>query len=229
MAVAALVLLAIFAVLPRVIFGSSYADMRLGPYIFAVAIIGIRATARADRRFLRQLAVAGTAFLLVRAAGNSVSLLIYDRSYQREAAAIDHIPRGARLVSFVGRACAIRWWASRLEHFPALALERKLAFSNDQWDMAGGPPLSVAYAAADGYARVPSETVVPNDCHHHELRTIGQSLRGFPRAAFDYVWLIQPPPFDAKDLVGLQPVWQSGGSALYRVVDRRQPPAGEQT
>jgi hypothetical protein len=38
------------------------------------------------------------------------------------------------------------------------------------------------------------------------------------------VWLIQPPPYRAADAWGLQPVWQSGGSVLYRVADRAEPP-----
>ena len=44
----------------------------------------------------------------------------------------------------------------------------------------------------------------------------------FPRAAFDYVWLIRPPPHDAAALAGLTPVWSNGASALYRV-DRSVP------
>ena len=36
---------------------------------------------------------------------------------------------------------------------------------------------------------------------------------------FDYVWLISPPPADPALLRGLQPVWRSGASVLYRVAD----------
>ena len=39
LAVSALVLLGVYVLLPRIIFGSAYADMRLTPYLFAVAII----------------------------------------------------------------------------------------------------------------------------------------------------------------------------------------------
>jgi hypothetical protein len=151
-------------------------------------------------------------------------LWLYDRSYQREAAALDRLPEGARLVSFVGRPCAVRWYATRLEHLPGLALERKRAFSNDQWDRAEAQPLSVTYAAADGFARDPSQIVVPDGCVKPGYRQVGEALRGFPRQAFDYVWLIQPPPVEAGDLRGLQPVWRNGASALYRVIDRRPAP-----
>jgi hypothetical protein len=220
---AALALFALFAVLPRIVFGSSYADMRLVPYALAVALLAIRPRPRADARFLARMALAASAFLFVRIAGNTASLWLYDRSYRAELAALDRLPDGARLVSFVGRSCAIRWWTSRLEHLPGLALERKRALSNDQWDRADAQPLAVTYAPAGAFARDPSQIVVPDGCAKPGYRTIGQSLRGFPRQAFDYLWLIQPPPYRAADAWGLQPVWRSGGSVLYRVVDRRQP------
>jgi hypothetical protein len=43
-----------------------------------------------------------------------------------------------------------------------------------------------------------------------------QAIATFPRAAFDYVWVIQQPD-EAADYRGLQPVWRSGRSTLYRV------------
>jgi len=219
---AALALLVLFVLLPRVIFGSSYADMRLVPYIYAVALLAVRPLPNADVLFLRRLAWTGMAFLLLRSAANTASLLIYDRSYRAELAALDHLPEGARLVSFVGRTCGVRWWVTRLEHLPGLALERKRAFSNDQWDNAGGQPLTVAYSAAGGFARDPSQIVMPVGCEKPGYRPIDRALREFPRQAFDYVWLIRPPAYAASDAQGLQPVWRSGTSVLYRVVDRRQ-------
>jgi hypothetical protein len=43
-------------------------------------------------------------------------------------------------------------------------------------------------------------------------------LERFPREAFDYLWMIEPPPFDPTLLGDVQKVWQGpGGSALYRL------------
>jgi hypothetical protein len=226
MGLAASALLLIYWLLPRVIFDSSYADMRLVPYIFATALIAIRPLPAAGARFLRMLAIAGTAFVFVRAAANTASLWLYDRSYRAELAALDHVPRGARLVSFVGRPCGIQWWVSRLEHLPGLAIERKHAFSNDQWDNAAGQPLTVAYTAVATFARDPSQIVLPKWCVNAGLRPIDRALGEFPRTDFDYVWLIRPPAYDPSDVQGLQPVWRSGTSVLFRVVDRHQPQAG---
>jgi hypothetical protein len=50
------------------------------------------------------------------------------------------------------------------------------------------------------------------------------SLVRFPRAAFDYVWLISPPNYDKRLEQGLIPVWRNGTSALFRI-DHDVPPA----
>jgi len=49
------------------------------------------------------------------------------------------------------------------------------------------------------------------------------ALAGFPRAAFDYVWLVRPPPYDERLARGLTPLWRNGSSVLY-AVGKRPPP-----
>jgi hypothetical protein len=56
--------------------------------------------------------------------------------------------------------------------------------------------------------------------------TIDQSLAWFPRRAFDYVWLINPPRYDASLAADLRPVWRAGRSVLYKVPEK-QPPLAE--
>ncbi|HEV2043456.1 MAG TPA: hypothetical protein VGR05_02140, partial [Sphingomicrobium sp.] len=56
LAFSALVLLAFFLILPRIIFGSAYADMRLVPFVVATALLGIRFTQSTDFRLARNLA-----------------------------------------------------------------------------------------------------------------------------------------------------------------------------
>ena len=46
LAFSALVLLAVFVILPRIVFGSAYADMRLAPFMIATALLAIRFTRR---------------------------------------------------------------------------------------------------------------------------------------------------------------------------------------
>jgi len=223
LAASALFLLLVYILLPRIVFGSAYADMRLVPYLLAVALIAIRLRENADARFARNLAIGACLFLGVRIASNTLSFWMYDRTYDRELAAVEHLPVGARLVSFVGVPCQPNWKMSRLEHLPAMALVRRLAYANDQWIMPGGQLLSSRLAGARDYAYDPSQQTGMIICRGEEWHSLDQSLREFPRDAFDYVWLIQPPPHDESLTAGLAPVWRRGSSVLYRVVDRTPP------
>ena len=223
-----LFLVAVFVLLPRIVFGSAYADMRLAPYLFMIALIAIRIPETAGQRFSQALALVGLAFVLVRTAGTTTSTFLYDRSYDRELAALDHVPWGARMVSFVGRPCIEQWAMSRRLHLPAMAIVRRHAFSNDQWTMAGAQLLQVRYRAGWPYVRDPTEVVTAQRCAHEYWRTLDTSLATFPRDAFDYVWIIDPPDYDPSLTAGLIEVWRDGRSVLYRV-DRSQPQASPET
>ncbi len=228
----ALFLAIVFVLLPRIVFGSAYADMRLAPYVFAIALVGIRFRDQAGFGFSRIMALAGLAFVLVRSGGTSASMWLYDRSYDRELAALDHVPHGARMVSLVGRRCTEPWAMSRLLHLPGLAIVRRHAFSNDQWTMAGAQLLDVRYKPGWPYVRDPSQIVTRQRCGGEIWRTLNGALAGFPRDAFDYVWLIAPPgPIDPKAVRGLRPVWRGGASILYRVESNAnsETPAGSGT
>ena len=221
----ALVLAGVFALLPRIIFGSAYADMRLAPFVFAIALIAIRMRPRANARVARLIAVVALAFCLIRLGGTILSYSLYADRHNRALAALDHVPRGARLLSFVGVECARAWSTSRLEHFPALATVRKEAFGNDQWVMPGTQLLSVRKPDAYFFRADSSQLVVAQACRGEHFRTLDASLRHFPRAAFDYVWLIDPPQHDPVYRIGLKPVWTNGSDFLYRIDHRVPTPA----
>lgn len=226
LAASALFLLLVFLMLPRIVFGSAYADMRLAPFIFAVALIGIRPTDLAGLRFLRTVALLGMAFMLVRTAGTTLSFWLYDQTYDRALTALDHVPRGARLVSFVGSPCRSQWKMSRIEHLPAMAIVRREAFSNDQWTMAGAQLLKVHYPAGGRFVRDPSQLVTDRPCKGEYWLTLDETLRRLPRNAFDYVWLLEPPVHDESLTGGMVPIWRSGTSVLYRIVHEPTPVQG---
>lgn len=219
----ALFLLAVFIIVPRVVFGSAYADMRLAPFMVAVALIALRPKKGLSMRGATTLAAMGLLFFGVRMAATTASFWQYDQSYDRELKALDHIPVGARLISFVGETCHHEWLMSRLEHLPALALERRMAYANDQWSMAGAQLLTTQYKATRGFRHDPSQIVSDVQCPREWWRPIARSLARFPRDAYDYVWLIQPPAYDKRLEAGLIPVWRSGASAVFRI-DHSKPP-----
>jgi hypothetical protein len=219
----ALCLLAVYLVLPRIVFGSAYADMRLAPFMLAVLVIALRERPGYHMRDANLIAAIGLAFTLVRLTATTVSFGMYAQDYKTELAALDRVPDGARVLGLVGGSCYDRWAMSRLEHLPAMVMVRKRGFSNDQWDMAGAQLLGVDYPQAGVFEHDPSEIVTERQCPRQRWMTIDQSLAWFPRGAFDYVWLIKPPPYDARLAADLRPVWRAGTSVLYKVPEARAP------
>jgi hypothetical protein len=205
--------------LGRIVFGSAYADMRLVPFLMAIGIIAIRPKPGISMRGAAVVAAIGMAFFTARIAATTWSFFLYDKSYDRELKALEHLPEGARLVSFVGETCYNEWKMTRLQHVPALALERRLAYTNDQWSMPGAQLLTVRYRDAKRFAHDPSQIVTDVQCPREWWRPVPWALARFPRDAFDYVWLIRPPEFPAKFLQGLDPIYvdDHSHSGLYRV------------
>lgn len=231
----ALFLALVYLLLPRIVFGSAYADMRLAPFVLAVAVIALRARPGLTRRNATLIAVTALAFTGVRIGAATASYLSYDRDYDRELAALERLPEGSRLVTFVGARCIWPWAMTRLEHIPGMATVRRGAFTNDQWSMAGAQLLTVRYTDGGFYSHDPSQLVTPLKCRREFWRPVNRALAEFPRDAYDYLWLVRPPRYDRRLEAGLEPIWRSGTSTLFRVIDRRQPvlpdaarPAGRQ-
>jgi hypothetical protein len=216
LAFSALVLAISFANLPRIIFGSAYADMRLVPYLMAVGLLAIRFRGRPDRRMAHVLAVLGLLFFATRTAANSVSLAIAANDQQAKLHAIDRMPIGARVITLTGMPCREYWPLLRNSHLGAMVIVRRQGFSNDQWLLEGVNLLDLKYRSAGYFAADPSQLVRPVGCRDWLHRTIDQSLASLPRDDFDYVWLIDVPQYDPKTTAGMRVVWRGPGSILYQ-------------
>lgn len=217
LAVSTLVLVAVYVLLPRIIFGSAYADMRLTPYMLAIAVIAIRPKPQASPRFLGVLAMLGLAFFAVRIAGHTASMAIASMRYDRALVALDHIPTGARVAAFTRRTCGMEWSTNRMEHLSAQVMVRRHGFSNDQWEVSGANLMNTIKADAPGFVFDPSQLTVPARCKGGPWKTPDEALAKLPRAAFDYVWMIDPPRYDERLTAGMVPVWRDGADVLYRI------------
>ena len=218
-----------FVCLPRILFGSAYADMRLAPFIFAVALIAIRFRGQTPLPFARMLAAIGLTFYVVRLAATSISLALAANQQQQALAAIDHLPVGARVLNLVGTPCVEDWALPRMSHLGGIAIVRRNAFDNGQWSVAGANLLQVRNPGQyGGFSADPSQFVVPMTCPNGERHAIDEALGAFPRASFDYVWLIEPPAHDPRRLAGMTKVRSAGASVLYRIAPatRTAPLAG---
>jgi hypothetical protein len=216
LAFSAIVLAVSFAILPRIIFGSAYADMRLVPYLMAVALLAIRFRGAPDRTTAQVLAVLGLLFFATRTVANTLSLGIAARDQQAKLHAIELMPRGARVISLVGMTCQEYWPMLRNGHLGAMVIVRREGFSNDQWLLEGVNLLDLKYRAAGYFAADPSQLVRPNRCRDPLHRTIDESLSTLPRGDFDYVWLIDVPPFSPATVADMKPVWRGPGTILYQ-------------
>ena len=127
------------------------------------------------------------------------------------------MPRGARVITLTGMPCGISWPLLRNSHLGAMVVVRREGFSNDQWLMDGFNLLDLKYRAAGYFAADPSQLVRPQGCRDRLHRTIDELLALLPRRDFDYLWLIDVPPFDPTLVADIQPVWRGRGSILYRL------------
>ncbi|MFC7536377.1 hypothetical protein ACFQPG_03235 [Sphingomonas sp. GCM10030256] len=213
-----LVLGAAFVVLPRIIFGSAYADMRLVPFLIAVGLLAIRFKGPTPPRFGQWLAYGALAFLLVRTATVTASLAIAANDQREKLAALDRVPKGARVVTLVGISCADRGWPLwRNAHLGGFVTIRRHGFSNNHWTVEGAKLLTVRYAPAGLFSNDPSQLVRDPRCRLNPT-PVNIALAAVPRRAFDYLWLLDPPPFNPALLAGAEPVWRGNNrSALYRL------------
>jgi hypothetical protein len=186
------------------------------PYLIAVGLLAIRFRGRPDRRMAQVLAVVGLLFFATRTIANTVSLGIAADDQSAKMKAIDLMPRGARVISLVGMDCKEYWPMLRNGHLGAMVVVRREGFSNDQWLLEGVNLLDLKYRAAGYFAADPSQLVRPNRCVDPLHRMIDDSLTHLPRKDFDYVWLIDVPPFSPETVADMKPVWRGPDSILYK-------------
>ncbi len=213
--IAATLLLILFLAMP---FGSAYGDARIAALIWIAALLAIGARDTVSQREQATIALIGLALFSVRTAAGTASFAIESRVWERHLAALRHVPRGSRLVSFVEAACAPAWRLPRTVHLPSMAIARRAAFANDQPDLGGATLMTVTAPGIDGFSHDPSQIVVAAPCPNSpEFRTLDQALASFPRSGFDYVWLIDARSLDRRRLAGLRLIWHSDHDFLFAV------------
>jgi hypothetical protein len=220
-----------FLLLPYRLFGSAHADMRLAPYAILIAVLAINLRDQ-SYRFQARVALLGFLFILFRVSGNAVSLFIGDLDTREKLEALKDIPQGAAVLTLAASHCSLEWNLPRHWHLGGLIIARKNGFSNDQWQIPGAQLLSVRYTAAEPFHDVRSSLVFSTACakkinhgrHTAPVNTIERSLSEFPRNAFDYVWLIEPPDPSFKVPPDLKEVWRGRDSLLYEVESPSRPP-----
>lgn len=213
LALGAILMVATFILMPRILIGSNYADMRMMPFIFAVVLIGIRVTKDSWKPLF---AYAALAFFLIRIGATTMSYYLYDKDYDRQLAALEHVEKGSVVISLIGNDCRDLRAPDRTYHLPGIAIVRKDAFVNDQWTLAGAQLIQIKYRDAAPFINDPSEIVTTHDCG--EWRTIEQALQVLPYGKFNYLWIINVNPARWPDDPRLQKLWVSESSVLFKAI-----------
>ncbi len=220
---AALLLLALFVAMP---FGSAYGDARIAPLVWIMALLAVRSDETVPVREQAIIALIGLALLGMRTSAGAASFAIENNGWARHLEVLDHIPRGARLVSFVQVPCAPAWRLPRTVHLPSMALARRAAFTNDQPDLGSAALLRVTMPGITDFANDPSQIVTAAPCPASpEFRTLRDALENAPLDRFDHVWLIDTAALNPADLNGLRVVWRRGDDFLLAVTPSRLSPA----
>lgn len=220
--IAAIILAITYVLLPRVLLGSAYADMRLVPFALAIAIIALRPIDLSNRALANGLAIAGCLFVVTRMGASTWSLWQFDKAYDVQLKAIDHIDRGSRVLVLVNLFCEGQWTKTRMDHLGSQVIVRRDAFANGQWTMPGAQLLTVTYKEAGRFARDPTQLLRPRTCRRRGEPILEDTLRYFPRRAFDYLWLIDMPSERWPNQPDLIPIWHTERGVLYRVDAEKQ-------
>jgi hypothetical protein len=216
--IACLILMIAFALLPRILLNSAYADMRLAPYVIAIGAIALTLKS-ASRWQSAAVATAATLFYAARLAVLTVNFAHHDAANQRQLEALNHIAPYSRVFVQASLQCLSRWETTRMDHLGSMAIVRRGAFMNGQWADPGAQLLVMKYVPPDDYDKDPSQILRPYRCRSADAKTFPEAVNALPRGAFDYVWLINMPKRMWVSFPGLMPIWTGGKAGiLYKVM-----------
>jgi len=216
-----LLMTAFYIFIPYAFHGLIYADMRLPPLILAIGIVALAPRPAWGRTVASLIAIAALAFVGARTAATTASYLRYAEDHQRYLQALPHIPRGARVAALIAPPCPRGWNVPRIVHLPSIAIVRRDAFVNDQFDMPGAQLVEVGPSIPRAWAYHSSEQVRLPGCDRPEP-LLADRIEEIPRGVFDHVWLIGVDPANRPRQPWLRLLWSDERSALYAIV--RQAP-----
>lgn len=212
-----LVMTGFYLFIPYAFFGLIYADMRIAPLMLAIGVVALAPRPAWGRGVASLIALMALAFVTARTATTTVSYVRYAQDHERYLQALPHIPRGARVVALIAPPCPRGWNVPRIVHLPSMAIVRRDAFANDQFDMPGAQLVEVGPSIPRDFAYHSSEQVRLPACNRPEP-LLADRVAAVPRGAFDHLWLIGVGPADRPAAAWLRPIWSDDRSALYAIV-----------
>ena len=121
------------------------------------------------------------------------------------------------LVVFISTPCDVVWRRHRLEHLDGLAIVRRNAFTNGQWEVPGAETVEPLAARGTYFNSDPSQLVRQRPCTTDLRPRLARLMKNLPQDRFDYVWIMGFAPDGLPDYRWLEPVFANDQSILYRI------------
>lgn len=203
--------------MPTTMFGSWGADERIAPAAIVTGLLSLRwygCRKGAVRVAMLALALFGTRTAMIAWDWHRL-----DRAYASHLAALDHVPRGARIHAVVLQdRCRTAWQSTAHSHLPSLAIARREALVNSQWLLPGAALLRVRYPLDPALANDPSQLVDGFDCAGPLPDPLAARRRAIARGPWQYLWVLRTGGTDPWP--GATPLYRDADSALYRLAAR---------
>jgi hypothetical protein len=216
---AAAIAFAAFLLLPKQVFGSVFADMRLAPYVVMLGLLALD-DGKLQRTTRVSLMLLALAFLVTRLTLTGIVYQDREHALDGQLGALSVIPERARIATLIEIPCQSEWALPWFSHIGSMAIVRKHAFANDQWANASMNPLQVHFAAAGSYATDDRQLYFPARCGM--APELAQTLKALPLRAFTHIWVVGARPSTIPVRKGLTLRWRSGNAAVF-TVDRPLP------
>jgi len=216
-------LLTIFALLagfylfiPFAFHGLIYADMRIAPLVLAIGIAALAPRAIMGKRVAAMLAITALVFVCVRTAATTYSYVLTSNDQENYLLALDHIPEGSRVAALAAPDCPRGWSGSRITSLASMAIVRRDAFVNAQFEMPGAQLVAVSRSMPREFAYGTGSLVRLPHCDRPEPK-LAERIVQIPYEAFDHVWLLGVGPSDRPTAPRLRLVWSNDQSAVYAI------------
>jgi hypothetical protein len=221
LALAAGLLFVAFLFSPAGIAGGGSVGDRLTTPLALIAATAL--TWRTDMRSPLRLALvacisAGLALVAIGRFGYTANAVqSYNREYARNLALIEPMPQGARVIVLV--VDFMNAGRPSMTYLPNMAVVRRDAFSNMQWEEIAGHPLVLKYWREGPPVSGDEGLITGYDQAGRPTGMLQRVILDEPLERFDYVWIVNSNLTEAPNLPQLELLAQTDRTALYRIVN----------
>jgi hypothetical protein len=211
-----------FLLCPDGLFGGSFADRRLLPYaaILAVLSIGVSDRLVADRRRRKLASVVSFLAVVLFIARIAVTTSVWRdvaTTQNVHLALLNEVPERSRIFSLFVEPCEKNWPRGRLDHMQQLAIPLRKSITNGQFQEGNLNQVKVLFRKQNGFDPNMGAAIHSSECQVSSSVSFQSAISLFPRAEFDFLWLVSEAELPSFDTSGLLLVGSVAHDRLYRI------------